>query len=230
MFHVCQQCNALFVPQNQRGRPSSFCGDRCQNRYYYLRRVRTSGRPCAACGKPMSVTRTSAPEGRARCLPCRRAARGLEPEQLYRDAVKAGLLNKNRGPRQCRRCSKQFESGRRLKFCSEECARKDRYARGSGSKPSTSARGYGSAHQKLRAEMLPLAYGTPCHFCAVVMREGDYLHLDHTEDRVGYRGMVHAACNLRDGSRRGGEAGRRARLERGWRPGQDPSLRQKVRR
>jgi hypothetical protein len=38
------------------------------------------------------------------------------------------------------------------------------------------------------------------------MDEGELLHLDHNEDRTGYRGMVHASCNIRDGARRGAKA------------------------
>jgi hypothetical protein len=47
------------------------------------------------------------------------------------------------------------------------------------------------------------------------MLEGQKLHLDHTEDRTGYRGFAHASCNVLDGARRGGEAFRRAVLARG---------------
>lgn len=62
---------------------------------------------------------------------------------------------------------------------------------------------YGRRHQLTRAALLPLAYGTPCHFCGKLMRPGQELHLDHTADAKGYRGMVHAECNLADGGARG---------------------------
>ena len=71
------------------------------------------------------------------------------------------------------------------------------------SKRSSSARGYGVEHQRLRAELLPHAYGTTCHLCGHVMQYGQALDLDHTPDRTAYRGMVHASCNRRDGARRG---------------------------
>jgi hypothetical protein len=62
---------------------------------------------------------------------------------------------------------------------------------------------YGRQHQRIRAALLPLAYGTPCHFCGELMQPGQELHLDHTADGTAYRGMVHAACNVKDGARRG---------------------------
>ena len=80
-----------------------------------------------------------------------------------------------------------------------------RWRNGGGSiKTSTQDRGYGREHQQLRARLLPLAYGTDCHLCGEVMLNGQDLHLDHTEDRLGYRGMAHAACNRAEGARRGG--------------------------
>jgi hypothetical protein len=35
------------------------------------------------------------------------------------------------------------------------------------------------------------------------MRPGQELHLDHSPDGLGYRGMVHAFCNMSEGGRRG---------------------------
>ena len=186
--------------------------------------------PCSVCGTLLYRNpRTSLPEGRATCRPCRRVAHGLRPDQLVNDAKRAGLIG-TVGTRllgDCHRCGAAVPPGsRRWKFCGDECFRKNRNARGSG-KPSSAARGYDYEHVKLRAQLLPLAHGTDCHFCGEVMREGDNLHLDHTEDRASYRGIVHAACNVLDGARRGGERARLARLERGWRPGQDPSTRRR---
>lgn len=64
-------------------------------------------------------------------------------------------------------------------------------------------RGYDRAHEHERARLLPLAYGQPCPHCGERMWPHDELHLDHTEDRIGYVGIVHARCNTSDAARRG---------------------------
>ncbi len=66
----------------------------------------------------------------------------------------------------------------------------------------TAERGYGAKHRKTRAASLPDAIGKPCHFCGELMLAGQPLALDHTEDRTGYRGIVHLTCNAADGGRR----------------------------
>ncbi|WOF23829.1 hypothetical protein N8K70_03875 [Microbacterium betulae] len=59
---------------------------------------------------------------------------------------------------------------------------------------------YGWEHQKRRAELLPLAYNTPCPRCGNIMLETDDLDLGHTVDHaidphsVGDR-IEHADCN-----------------------------------
>ena len=78
----------------------------------------------------------------------------------------------------------------------------------------TAARGYGAAHQALRAKLLPLAYGTDCYRCGQVMLPSQELHLGHDDhDRTKYRGIEHAQCNVRAGAIKGNEA-RRARPRR----------------
>lgn len=209
----CSICGEL-RPVSRRSRPVVTCQPCRRGVPRQTKRPDSAGGlTCADCGKAMWNSRTSAPQGHARCLPCRRASALARP-QVRRRA-------------DCCRCGSPVPPGtRRWKFCSDECFRKARNARGSG-KPSTAKRGYDYAHQLLRAKLLPLAYGTPCALCGLVMNEGDELHLDHTEDRDGYRGMTHAACNVLDGARRGGQRARMARVERGWRPGQDPSTRRR---
>lgn len=64
---------------------------------------------------------------------------------------------------------------------------------------------YGHSHQRLRAQLLPRAYGKPCHFCNHPMLPGQQLDLDHTEDGHGYRGMTHSRCNRADGARKTNE-------------------------
>lgn len=71
-------------------------------------------------------------------------------------------------------------------------------------KTSTTQRGYGAAHRRKRAELLPSAYGQPCSRCGQLMREGQALHLDHADhDRSVYLGFSHASCNVKAGARKG---------------------------
>jgi|SwirhisoilCB1_FD_contig_31_10443577_length_746_multi_5_in_0_out_0_1 hypothetical protein len=74
----------------------------------------------------------------------------------------------------------------------------------------TTARGYGSSHQALRARLLAAwKPGQPCARCGQPMwhrwkldqygRRVTALHLGHTDDRRGYTGLEHDTCNLRDG-------------------------------
>lgn len=56
----------------------------------------------------------------------------------------------------------------------------------------TTERGYGAEHRAMRAALLPQAYGKPCRYCDNRMWPHENLVLDHTEDRDGYRGIVHA--------------------------------------
>jgi hypothetical protein len=69
---------------------------------------------------------------------------------------------------------------------------------------STSKRGYGNGHQRLRRDLLPLSYGKPCPFCGYAMVEGQKLDLDHSIPlRMGGGGpsrMAHARCNRRAGA------------------------------
>jgi hypothetical protein len=67
----------------------------------------------------------------------------------------------------------------------------------------TTKGGWGSKHQRLRAALLPSAYGKPCSRCGQPMLPGQALHLDHDDyDRTRYRGFSHQACNLRAAARK----------------------------
>ena len=59
------------------------------------------------------------------------------------------------------------------------------------------ARGYGAAHDRLRAWWAPkVATGTiDCARCRKRISPFDVWHLDHTDDRAGYLGPSHEACN-----------------------------------
>ena len=72
---------------------------------------------------------------------------------------------------------------------------------------SSTARGYGYAHQQLRAWWLPIvnAGGVLCHakVCVMPTRELEpYAPFDlgHTEDRTRWTGPEHPRCNRRDGA------------------------------
>ena len=68
---------------------------------------------------------------------------------------------------------------------------------------SSAKRGYGTAHKKLRAALLPKAYGTPCTRCGEIMLPTQLLHLDHADwDRTKYIGFSHADCNLSAAARK----------------------------
>jgi len=64
----------------------------------------------------------------------------------------------------------------------------------------TAARGYGGRHQRLRARLLPDAYGQPCTRCGQPLQIGQAIDLDHTDDRAGYAGFAHRSCNRRAGA------------------------------
>lgn len=72
-------------------------------------------------------------------------------------------------------------------------------------KASTTVRGYGNEHAKARKAAAAQHHPSdPCSICQQPLGPmGPHLHYDHTPTRDGYRGFAHAACNKRDGARRG---------------------------
>lgn len=64
-------------------------------------------------------------------------------------------------------------------------------------------RGYGADHARLRARWAPLvATGlVACTRCHLLIGPGEPWHLDHTDDRTGYRGPSHARCNVSAGGK-----------------------------
>ena len=71
----------------------------------------------------------------------------------------------------------------------------------------TTARGYGAVHQRARkAALRAMRDGDPCARCGGPMFKSQALHLDHTDDRTGYNGLVHARCNRLAAARKGGRA------------------------
>lgn len=70
----------------------------------------------------------------------------------------------------------------------------------------TAARGYGWAHQRARQRAIAaMADGQACSRCGGPMwrSQARLLDLDHTDDRSGYRGLAHRACNRRAGQAKG---------------------------
>lgn len=78
------------------------------------------------------------------------------------------------------------------------CARAHEAARGT-----RQHRGYGPAHDRARrAWAARLARGpVPCTRCGEPVGPGDAWHLDHADDRAGYLGPAHGACNTAAGGR-----------------------------
>jgi hypothetical protein len=83
-----------------------------------------------------------------------------------------------------------------------------------GAKGSTTQRGYGWPHRKLREALLARwRPGDPCARCGQPMlyrwiigpdgKQVSAIDLGHTEDRTGYTGLEHRACNRTEGARRG---------------------------
>jgi hypothetical protein len=156
---------------------------------------------CAICGRKMSRSSGSLPQGKATCQPCRRKAPTyVVPRRPFRSEVKA-----------CEGCGRPYETRTRTqRYCSPEC-RAER--RRSGEHASSSARGYGTEHQRERRRWARVvAQGIACCcLCGHPILPGTPWHLDHTPDRSGYRGVAHAVCNLSDGARRGNRMRRRPR-------------------
>lgn len=73
------------------------------------------------------------------------------------------------------------------------------------SKASSTARGYGQAHRAARAAALAQLERDGIGRCCIggePIYPGQALHLDHTPDRTGYRGLACARHNRNDGARR----------------------------
>ncbi|WP_236832161.1 hypothetical protein [Blastococcus sp. KM273128] len=84
---------------------------------------------------------------------------------------------------------------------------------------------YGHAHRRLRGKWRRVvARGEAvCVRCGLLIGPGAPWDLDHTDDRTGYLGPAHRACNRAAGARQGNQARRGAagpgQLELPHRPG-----------
>jgi len=91
----------------------------------------------------------------------------------------------------CLPCRRRLRELRRLKPKPPKPPRSPRPARGN-----TSARGYGTYHQRLRRYLISIFEpGQPCPRCGGPILAGEPVDLDHTDDRSGYLGLSHAWCN-----------------------------------
>lgn len=141
--------------------------------------------PCADCGKLGWRGRGTLPQGQYRCLACRRSnppqrQAKRRPRRPDRNCANSSCNNVFT-PRQaahyycCRRCSNRGSDHSRL--CSTE-------------------RGYGTQHNRAREQAhRDFIDGQPCARCGDPLHTGDAMDLDHTDDRTGYLGLSHAACN-----------------------------------
>lgn len=88
----------------------------------------------------------------------------------------------------------------------------------------TTSRGYGSTHQKLRKQWTPVvnAGGTRCARCGQLIEPGSEWDLGHTDDRRTWTGPEHSTCNRSAGGRNGRAA--QAATRRVWPGGVTKSL------
>lgn len=111
--HVCKQCGKTFsAPNNQKDR--KFCSREC-----FFASMRTPGRRCVVCGKPIDRRRGKT----VRC--CSYSCAGVLK-------IREGKVRKKEPPkmeeRTCEQCGKTFtvEHSSTRKFCSSKC-RSERY-------------------------------------------------------------------------------------------------------
>lgn len=159
--------------------------------------------PCADCGTLLwRNSASSLPEGQARCRPCRRARPTRTPPPPSTPY------------RICSHCKSPYAPVKHTqRFCSTEC-RTAKMGQPQSKKPknrskaSTTARGYGSAHQRERRRWAAVvdagnAYCWRCGGHIPPASRWDLGHDDH--DRTIYRGPEHTGCNRSAGARKGGQ-------------------------
>jgi hypothetical protein len=82
--------------------------------------------------------------------------------------------------------------------CARRCEQISAYDAAVMIRRSTTARGYGSRHQQLRASWRPLVQAgqVACARCGQPIQPGQAWDLDHADDRRSYLGPSHRKCNL----------------------------------
>ncbi len=74
-----------------------------------------------------------------------------------------------------------------------------RYMMSADPRGTSTQRGYGTHHMKLRKQIKPLvdAGQATCWRCGQPIQPGQPWHLGHNDQRTGYNGPEHQACNVR---------------------------------
>lgn len=195
VVRTCVVCETEFSYErlDGPGRPRLICSRACWRRRR-ARRPKPTSLTCADCHKPMARSRTSRPQGQARCLPCRRA-----------NPTRARWTAKTLPCQQCHDVFTQRRSGQL--YCSTVCRdsrRGHRFRTITTRKGNTAERGYGTQHQAARRAAAALhTPSDPCSRCGQPLGPmSRHLHYDHTDDRTGYLGFSHAACNQLAAARR----------------------------
>jgi hypothetical protein len=94
----------------------------------------------------------------------------------------------------------------------------------------TTRNGWGHMHQQRRRQLEPLVRSgaATCVRCGQPIQPHEPFHLDHDDDRTGYRGASHARCNLQaaanktNGNRRNGLLPVTLRWSHRWSDTADP--------
>jgi len=168
----CDHCGEPCPQQPHQGRPRRWCSVRCAHQF--RRKVSGPNRTCADCGIS---------SWGERCRPCAAEARRVRPIPV-----------KSVGT--CITCGSSKPSARH-RYC-EPCRQVARKWHASGgAKLPANQRGYGREHQIARAKYVAAHRSTdPCARCGGPLgADISVLDLDHTDDRTGYLGLSHQACN-----------------------------------
>lgn len=150
--------------------------------------------PCATCGKLMWSGKTSAPQGEARCLPCRRSV----PERHRKQTQHA-----------CEHCGDAFarEGSDHYRYCSRKCfgahrrVRADDHADVQHKQRLSRAPGLGQAQRnRLRQEWL--RQQRQCTYCTVAATTIDHV-LPLVRGGTNYEGNLTPACGSCNSSKSG---------------------------
>lgn len=169
---------------------------------------------CSACGlaRPFEEFSRDAsrPDGlMIRCRECDRAR-----NRAYYARTGRRSQAKARPARMCARCGATATS-QRHHYC-DACravvaAARTRWGKKATHSRTTTARGYGTEHQRRRREIAAVvaAGRAVCVRCSGPIDPDAAWDLDHTDDRTGYMGPAHRKCNRAAGAAKGNSERRR---------------------